>query len=519
MFCGVFLKSKSLFKTLEFTIFSQILSCCTSVICSCLEVCGRDLVSVFKGLFEVKVINLMGAKSSTSREGRSWRQSSSTRSTSSSSWNHDYSQSSVSQYAQNYPVQQPYSAEDPPPNQYYAPPPNYGVPYQSHAPQKTLDRRYSRIADNYNSLEEVTEALARAGLESSNLIIGIDFTKSNEWTGKRSSNGRSLHHIGSGLNPYEQAISIIGKTLGAFDEDNLIPCFGFGDASTHDQDVFSFYPDERFCNGFEEVLSRYREIVPHLKLAGPTSFAPVIEMAMSIVEQSGGQYHVLLIIADGQVTRSVDTERGQLSPQEQRTVQAIVEASKLPLSIILIGVGDGPWDMMKEFDDNIPARDFDNFQFVNFTEIMCKNVHQSRKETEFALSALMEIPSQYKATIELNLLGQKGHATERVPLPPPVYGAASGTNSKLDRATSFQQSSSSYYDANSSASSSSYYDANSSVDAVPSAPSSTYDNQICAVCLSNPKDMAFGCGHQTCCDCGKDLQLSAAERLTDPFTT
>lgn len=36
-------------------------------------------------------------------------------------------------------------------------------------------------------------------------------------------------------------------------------------------------------------------------MAGPTSFAPVIEMAMTIVEQSGGQYHVLLIIADGQV--------------------------------------------------------------------------------------------------------------------------------------------------------------------------------------------------------------------------
>ncbi|CAA3021639.1 E3 ubiquitin-protein ligase RGLG2-like isoform X2 [Olea europaea var. sylvestris] len=439
----------------------------------------------------------MGAKSSTSRNGRSWSQSSSTRSTSSSSWNYRHSQSSVSQYAQNYPVQQPYSAEDPPPNHYYAPPPpNYGVSSQSHAPQKKLERRYSRIADNYNSLEEVTEALSRAGLESSNLIIGIDFTKSNEWTGKRSSNGRSLHHIGSGLNPYEQAISIIGKTLGAFDEDNLIPCFGFGDASTHDQDVFSFYPDERFCNGFEEVLSRYREIVPHLKLAGPTSFAPIIEMAMSIVEQNGGQYHVLLIIADGQVTRSVDTERDQLSPQEQITVQAIVEASKLPLSIILIGVGDGPWDMMKEFDDNIPARDFDNFQFVNFTEIMCKNVHQSRKETEFALAALMEIPSQFKATMELNLLGgQKGHGAERVPLPPPVYGAASGTNSELDCATSFQQSSSSYYDAN------------SSVDAVPSAPSSTYDNQICPVCFSNRKDMAFGCGHQTCCDCGNNLQL------------
>ncbi|PKI79135.1 hypothetical protein CRG98_000427 [Punica granatum] len=128
-------------------------------------------------------------------------------------------------------------------------------------------------------------------------------------------------------------------------------------------------------------------------------------MATTIVAQSGGQYHVLLIIADGQVTRSVDTERGQLSPQERKTVEAIVEASKFPLSIILVGVGDGPWDMMEEFDDNIPAREFDNFQFVNFTQIMSKNASPTRKETEFALSALMEIPSQYRATMELNLLG------------------------------------------------------------------------------------------------------------------
>lgn len=49
-------------------------------------------------------------------------------------------------------------------------------------------------------------------------------------------------------------------------------------------------------------------------------------------------------------------------------------------------------------------------QFVNFTEIMSKNVAASRKETEFALSALMEIPSQYKATLELNLLGYASNA-------------------------------------------------------------------------------------------------------------
>lgn len=44
-------------------------------------------------------------------------------------------------------------------------------------------------------------------------------------------------------------------------------------------------------------------------------------------------------------------------------------------------------------------------QFVNFTEIMLKNIPMSKKETEFSLAALMEIPSQYKATIGLHLLG------------------------------------------------------------------------------------------------------------------
>lgn len=49
--------------------------------------------------------------------------------------------------------------------------------------------------------------------------------------GKVSYNGKSLHHTASGLNPYEQAITIIGKTLAAFDDDNLIPCYGFGDGT------------------------------------------------------------------------------------------------------------------------------------------------------------------------------------------------------------------------------------------------------------------------------------------------
>jgi E3 ubiquitin-protein ligase RGLG len=97
-------------------------------------------------------------------------------------------------------------------------------------------------------------------------------------------------------------------------------------------------------------------------MTGPTSFAPIIETAIGIVDNSGGQYHVLMIIADGQVTRSVDTGYGHFSPQEKNTIDAIVKASNYPLSIVLVGVGDGPWDMMHEFDDNIPSRTFDNFQ-------------------------------------------------------------------------------------------------------------------------------------------------------------
>ncbi|KAF8080350.1 hypothetical protein N665_0952s0008, partial [Sinapis alba] len=109
-----------------------------------------------------------------------------------------------------------------------SPAPSYNPRWQA---QKNLERKYSRIGDNYRSIDEVTAALSHAGLESSNLIVGIDVTKSNEWTGARSFGRKSLHYIGTTPNPYQQAISIIGKTLSVFDEDNLIPCYGFGDGN------------------------------------------------------------------------------------------------------------------------------------------------------------------------------------------------------------------------------------------------------------------------------------------------
>lgn len=340
-----------------------------------------------------------------------------------------------------------------------------------------LSKKYSYIPDTYTSLDEVAAALREQGLESSNLILGIDFTKSNEWTGRQSFGGQSLHRVGDTPNPYEQAISIIGKTLAPFDEDNLIPCFGFGDATTHDYNVFSFHPDNSPCHGFEEVLACYRKIVPHLKLSGPTSFAPIVEAAVDIVDRSGGQYHVLVVVADGQVTRSVDTGDGDLSPQEKRTVDSIVMASSYPLSIVLVGVGDGPWDDMRRFDDKLPARDFDNFQFVNFTAIMARAATAQQKESAFALAALMEVPIQYKATMELGILGRStGNAKRVAPAPPPLPHAQRQASSLRRGASN-----------------------------VGGAAAAPRDDQVCPICLTNAKDLAFGCGHMCCRECGESL--------------
>ncbi|CAI5527970.1 unnamed protein product [Closterium sp. Naga37s-1] len=394
---------------------------------------------------------------------------------------------------------------------------------------RALQQKYGIIPDTFRSIAQVQEKLREVGLESSNLIVAVDFTKSNEWTGKQSFNGRSLHAIAPGaVNPYEQAIDIIGQTLSAFDEDNLIPCYGFGDVTTHDKAVFAFNEGQRPCNGFEEALQRYRAIAPLVQLSGPTSFAPAIEAAVRAVEESGGQYHVLLIIADGQVTRSVDTPPGVFSRQEQATVDAIVAASNYALSIVMVGVGDGPWDMMEEFDDALPQRNFDNFQFVNFTRVMASSRAPEQRAALFALSALMEVPLQYHACTELGLLGRPmGRMPPSAPKEPPPRVRAADT--AATRAASlaaanlpphlnpnnlsqpnFNPGTAPNPFGNLMESTPAYsYGAGPSTAAADSASGSGGaaggGGTECPVCLMYPKNTAFQCGHQTCEECGKQM--------------
>ncbi|XP_053383193.1 copine family protein 2-like [Mercenaria mercenaria] len=248
--------------------------------------------------------------------------------------------------------------------------------------------RFRAFADRFTTVPEVAQAIREAGLGKCGLIFGIDYTMSNKVQGEKTFGGKSLHKVEDDLkNPYQEVIEILGQTLECFDDDRIIPAFGFGD-KTHKQEGYFPLNEKRECVGFREVLDTYNRVTPSVSLHRPTNFAPLIHKAIQIVQQTR-KYHILVIVADGQVT------------EEQETQQAIVTASHYPLSIIVIGVGDGPWGMMQEFDDRLPTRLFDNFQFVNFHEIMSTSNYAP---ASFALNCLMEIPDQYKAIKQLGYL-------------------------------------------------------------------------------------------------------------------
>jgi len=113
--------------------------------------------------------------------------------------------------------------------------------------------------------------------KSLNIIVGVDFTASNEWKGRKTFNSQSLHKTLANriYNPYQKVIFVLGnvftKLLMTYSNANIknqhanselsssalrVYAFGFGDSMSTDKSVFSFFENSSYVRSFEEVLNR-----------------------------------------------------------------------------------------------------------------------------------------------------------------------------------------------------------------------------------------------------------------------
>ncbi|XP_072412234.1 copine-1-like isoform X1 [Chiloscyllium punctatum] len=224
-----------------------------------------------------------------------------------------------------------------------------------------------------------------------NFTVGVDFTGSNG--DPRSSD--SLHYISpNGVNEYLTAIWSVGQVVQDYDTDKLFPAFGFGAQVPPDWKVshefsLNFNATNPYCQGVQGIIDAYRNAIVNVRLYGPTNFCPIIThvsqfAAASTQAGTAAQYYVLLIITDGEIT------------DLDQTRDAIVEASKLPMSIIIVGVGsadfkameflDGDDGVLKSLAGEPVVRDI--VQFVPFRQF------QNAPKEALAQTVLAEVPKQ-----------------------------------------------------------------------------------------------------------------------------
>ncbi|XP_053401940.1 copine-8-like isoform X2 [Mercenaria mercenaria] len=227
-----------------------------------------------------------------------------------------------------------------------------------------------------------------------NFTVAIDFTASNG----NPSQPNSLHYYDPyKQNQYASAIQAVGEIIQDYDSDKMFPVLGFGarlpDGSVSHEFPCNFSPNNPYCAGIQGVLQAYYTSLKQVQLYGPTNFSPVINhvMRFASAKQDGSSYFVLLIITDGVITDM---------PQ---TIHSIVNASHLPMSIIIVGVGNAEFDAMDVLDADGKRLGIDNryaerdiVQFVPFRDFMrgAYGSNQSLMQAALAKSVLAEIPDQ-----------------------------------------------------------------------------------------------------------------------------
>ena len=223
-----------------------------------------------------------------------------------------------------------------------------------------------------------------------NLTIGIDYTASN---GKITS-PTSLHYIGTNqLNSYEIAIKSCGNIVAYYDYDQLFPVYGYGarlNDSPQANHCFAINMNDNNpeINTIDNVLYYYRQSLSQVILSGPTYFAPIINQVNiktreNIQNGRNDFYNILMILTDGIIN------------DMERTVDAVVEASYLPISIIIIGIGNANFKNMEILDadngvlmdSNQRKADRDCVQFVQFEKFNNDGI-------KLAEEVLAEVPKQ-----------------------------------------------------------------------------------------------------------------------------
>uniref|UniRef100_A0A4W4EWG7 C2 domain-containing protein n=1 Tax=Electrophorus electricus TaxID=8005 RepID=A0A4W4EWG7_ELEEL len=207
----------------------------------------------------------------------------------------------------------------------------------------------------------------------------------------------SLHYMNPyQMNAYAMALKAVGEIIQDYDSDKMFPALGFGAKLPPDGRVSHEFPlngnvDNPYCNGMEGILEAYHQSLKTVQLYGPTNFAPVVNHVAryAAAVQDGSQYFVLLIITDGVISDMAQTK------------EAIVNAAKLPMSIIIVGVGQAEFDAMVELDGDdirISSRgklaERDIVQFVPFRDYMDRTGNHVLSMARLAKDVLAEIPDQ-----------------------------------------------------------------------------------------------------------------------------